>query len=112
MSTTKFTKILTKARVGTVKRNGQDVAVSVATRTDKWFRPTEMIQTQGPRFIAVIEKNPDKITPGTKEAILRDIEHSSEEDPKVHFSAILMPQVAPDNEIPENGQSAYFYTEK
>ena len=54
-----------------IVKEGKEVAVAVATRTEKWVRTEEMAQSQGPAVEAALVKDTSSLPPGTAQVVER-----------------------------------------
>lgn len=64
-------KILNKVNIGKVKKDGQEILVSIATNTEAFRRTEEFARQMGPRLLGVLQNDIGKVAPGTKECIVR-----------------------------------------
>lgn len=63
--------IFKKIRVGKVVKDGKEIVISVATKTQAWTRPEEVAKNQGPEFRAVIEDKINEVYSDTREICSR-----------------------------------------
>ncbi|KAL1584160.1 hypothetical protein WHR41_07281 [Cladosporium halotolerans] len=103
---TGITYIFKKIRVGTVVKDGKEIVLSVATKTQAWTR-TEVAKGQGWGFRAAVEKTLDQVASDTREICSRDSVHPST-DPRQYYSALELKKVAPDDDIPKDGKITHF----
>lgn len=62
--------IFKKIRIGTVVKDGKEIGLSIATKTQAWTR-TEVAKGQGWGFRAAVEKTLDQVASDTREICSR-----------------------------------------
>lgn len=63
--------IFKKIRVGKVVKDGKEIVLSVATKTQAWTRTEEVAKEQGSEFLAVIEDKINQVSSDTREICSR-----------------------------------------
>ncbi|PGH31871.1 hypothetical protein GX50_05369 [[Emmonsia] crescens] len=71
-----------------IQKGGKSIAVECVDKTTAWIRPagfpTTTIQSE---FVQVIEENMDSLQPTTAIVAMKESEHKSDKDKRMHYTA-------------------------
>ncbi|KAE8146936.1 hypothetical protein BDV25DRAFT_43552 [Aspergillus avenaceus] len=82
-----YNKILSKKTVGTIVKNGKEITISVATRTEKWMRPDVAVDAIADPFTEAVDGFTGNLPENTKDICAREAQHTSQ-DPRDHFTGV------------------------
>ncbi|KAL9121404.1 MAG: hypothetical protein Q9187_002043 [Circinaria calcarea] len=83
-------RILQSKTFMTVMKSGKEVILAAATETQNWKRPESIADALAPGFRKAVEKRKAPLPDGTAKLIVREGEHSSDNDTKDHYTAVCV----------------------
>ncbi|KAK3616597.1 hypothetical protein LTR17_018359 [Elasticomyces elasticus] len=83
-------KIIASKLLGSILRSGKELELRAATQTTHWTRPAVIAgEAMRDGAIKAIEGSGKALPKNTARLVVREADHSSENDPKDHYTVVL-----------------------